>query len=1271
MTALLLVLIALGGRAAPDRPLMLDAATDPYASAFVFVTTPVGLYAFNRTTATWTRYTAATGLPGNQLTALGIDEGIIWAGSASGIASADAKLGDWQPGPSGAISGIAFDRSYVWVTGDSGLTRFDKFAETWERIIPGRVNDVAVEKGLVWLATDSGILAYNPEFSRLETTPAPRARYDEIISTPARIWFRGSGGFAAFRRTGEDWSGYPGITADAWSAQGDSLFIISDGRVRLFDPGSGEWTDFRAIGDIGPARAVAASTRELVIATQSGLVTWNWAEQSRTIHNRNSGLTSDSCTAVYSDGSFLFALGLDRISLLDDASGIWKAEPLTSAGARSASRLSLEDDGVHLRPGAGVDLRLAGRASYAFAAASPFTAGQLLAGQQNVDLGLTGRHSDRSLSLYYNDADKDQVEYGLRYSGAERDILPRANAGRINSEYYEFSLVPEHALLGANARLSAGGQDLNLQAGRLGSARHTDYFTGREQDKAVRLRDADFARRMFYSIGGIGLPRQRGGDTIYVDDRDPVTNGPGTRPGANVNGIIGDWDVLVRGADYDIDYDSGIVVFARPRGERDAIVASLDDTLVVLQNDGTSRATENTYLLGPDIVPGSVELTITDTLGVVHPLSEFGLDNTAGFVNHRLGFLRFPAARPFPDSVYDDSLTVYTLGARYRTRATFYYLSARPVRKGSEAVTVDGEQLARGSDYVVDYTSGIVLFLRPDIVSDFSRIEIRYSAADADNKGLLLAAQPVIAVADGIRIAPGFTAIDSARIVHLSGKAETGSGRKMLRFVPQLACGLDGSLAQDHVLAAGFGIADLRAEFRGYSAGFADFGAAASPDGRLNRQATVSAGIEPLKLLRLDGGYSTAIASDTTGESVSTTHTQARLSYADPRVPNGYLLFARDRLADQDQSRSRAAATYEFEALRSHFRLGGSGQFVHVTPTAAGVSTGSSTEGIADAGFSLAFPLQANLRYRRSLVTSGGLESRGENELRCRVGFDAIPGLYYALSYGLLASGAVVAATRDVALAGSFYNDLQVSPGRWLSALDILNLSLGTGRAFDEYLAGRAADFALPALLFAPVADGPVTTTSDLASIHGTVQFDPLPNLMLRYRRSQNRSGTARYALPELRPTNEDEFRARYEPAAWGALTALYTRRVQYGYPLDRLNTGYLEWVRPWSRRLQTKLTASVRADRKDWSGAVADEGELRGAAQALIRFGTRSYITADLGAVRRTATGTTPAFSFLPGAGMNLNVFRFLYLQLTCSATLPPGGAAAGAVSGSISGQF
>ncbi|MEO0078856.1 MAG: hypothetical protein ABIK86_07670, partial [candidate division WOR-3 bacterium] len=80
-------------------------------------------------------------------------------------------------------------------------------------------------------------------------------------------------------------------------------------------------------------------------------------------------------------------------------------------------------------------------------------------------------------------------------------------------------------------------------------------------------------------------------------------------------------------------------------------------------------------------------------------------------------------------------------------------------------------------------------------------------------------------------------------------------------------------------------------------------------------------------------------------------------------------------------------------------------------------------------------------------------------------------------------------------------------------------------------------------------------------------------------------------------------------------------------------------------------------------------------------RFTTKSFATLDLGASRQqtdTTRSSSPAnrrstLTLLPGLGFNLNLLRFLYLQLNLNYSHPlaPTPPRSLALSGRITGQF
>ena len=1278
MIPLLLFLAAASQKGIADSPVFLDAASDPYASQYLLVTTPYGIYSLDRNSETWARITEASGLPDNRVDVLGLDEGILWAGTPKGLASADVKVNDWQtydlPGP---VSGLGFDKDYVWAGGAFGLRRFDKYTERWEEIAASRVNDVFAEEGFVWLATDSGISRYRSEFGRVEPMPAPAYQYSRIISTTSRIWFIAPGRFVSYRKETGTWSGYPGLDIRSYSASGDSLFIVSQGGVYLYEPNADAWLPFRDVEGLSRVSGVHASGSNVFFATDHGFVVYAAADRTSKTYTRSNGLQSDSIIAVCADARRYFAVSASAIEWLDIQTGIWKLERIEPAGKKREALVYLDDAGGHLRLIPGTDTRLTGRAYYS--ETRTFTADtSTRSGFRNTNLSLTGQHtSGRSLSLYFDDTDKDQVDYGLAYRGVQADILSRASAGHLKSEYADFDLIPQFATLGASARLQHEQHNLGLQAGRLQSRWHSEFFRGRSIEKAVLRRDVDYLKGVLFRIPGHQSLVRDTRDTVFVDDRNPATNSVATRLAVTLAGIRGDFDPLINGQDYFIDYGSQFIQFLSPRRSTDIIVLVAGGREIVIQSDSVlGEQVENVYFFGPDIVPGTFELAITDPAGLPHELSEFGLDRDHDgrvdpeFVNHDLGLLAFPDARPFPDTVYAYGASLYKMAAHFRSLSVFYNLSFAPLVRNSEAVRVDGNLLTRGADYIVDNTSGVLLFLREDIVTDFSPVEVQYSSVEREQPAWLLSAQPDIAVGTQIRLMPGFSSVDSEQLVHLSGRAETRDRR--VRVITQTAMNSGYDFAHDYSVTAHRGIVSGRAEYSGFGPGFASFGAADRRYGELRHSAAASAGVQPVEQVRLDAQFRREYQADSAARRQVAQYASAKASYIDPARPNGYVLLGRDNLPDGDKTNLKAGANYEFTALDTRLKLAGIVQNSALTDSSG---NGNAFEYIADAGFTLPVPVRGNIRVRRNELASPDGENRGERELRGQVNVDAVPGLFYTGSYRSRATGYLLPASQELRLENYFYNDLQVAPGRLLTRLSIVNLSFGAGTNFEEYVRELPLSRRSPFFALRPIADSGISSVNDLLTWYGKVQVNPLSNVVAWWKHTSNRSGIGRYGLPGLRPTMEDEIRAEYEPTGYGAFIADWVRHENRLFPIQTLSNVYVEWSMPWSEKLRTRLTAGGRWDRDNYLPATADESEVKAGGQALYRFSPRSYATVDLGLSRQTSRSTVTdpesVVSILPGLGVNLNLLRFLYLQFSYTGSLPLSGGATHTLSGRVTGQF
>jgi len=122
---------------------------------------------------------------------------------------------------------------------------------------------------------------------------------------------------------------------------------------------------------------------------------------------------------------------------------------------------------------------------------------------------------------------QEQVDYGLAYRAFRQTSCP---GRRRTSEIRVCRLRPhpQFATLGASARLQHEQHNLGLQAGRLQSRWHSEFFRGRSIEKAVLRRDVDYLKGVLFRIPGHS-PGPRHRDTVFVDDRNPATNSVATR----------------------------------------------------------------------------------------------------------------------------------------------------------------------------------------------------------------------------------------------------------------------------------------------------------------------------------------------------------------------------------------------------------------------------------------------------------------------------------------------------------------------------------------------------------------------------------------------------------------------------------------------------------------------------------------------------------------------------------------------------------------------
>ncbi len=1006
MITILLFLVSITAKRFDQEIVFLEPLGDKYASGTIYIGSKAGIVGFDLTNSLWSRFTTANGLPDNYIEIIGIDQGILWVVTGQGICSADIKINDWQIyDMQGKIQCLDFDENYVYAGGDSGLFRFDKYNETWEILYTSAVYDIHLDGEILWLITEKGIIRYDRALERFEeiTSVAPGV-FSKIITTSGYIWFVGKERSAVYKREGEWWSEYRGIDIDDLAWFGDSLFVLSNNKIHLYNPHTRilqEFKDFELQKEIN---GISIFQNNVLQATNNGIYAYDFVEKSRQVYNRNNGMLKDTIIDVYENNSHIFAVGSDNIQFLNKATGIWQIIELSTTSKKKPRVFSYDDAGLHTGIIGNTDLKLQG---YAIGEVTLYGIGSHFSNTkyENLNLRLIGEHkTQRAISGYYDDTDKQNVIYGFGYRGLENDLLLRAQGGYQQNEYADFDLVPAFYSLGASARMGHQRNNLHLQAGQIKSAFYKEYFRGYSSVKTDTLLDIDYAKHFYYIYGSANLI-SKGYDTLFVDDRIASNNSYQTRTGYTIAGITGDFDVFINGADYFIDYRTGTIHFLSPRKWNDIIVLLVNGEQIIIQSDSIqNHQRENIYVLGAEIIPGSIRMTIIDTAGIIYPLSQFGLDNNLDnqideeFVNCNLGFITFPSKRPFPDAVYDDTLNIFRIVLDYQTSATFYRLRQFPLLIGSEKVFVDNEPLICGKHYILDYTSGILFFLDRSLVNDFSEIEVQYLAIDRGLKDFYYSAQSVIRIDRNSTISPGYTHIIDDDIFYISGRLQPVIADNLsIKFIPQTGIDSNKEYGHSYNLIANYRLFGFSAEYKGFSDKFPSYGISQTRYGYLKHAGSATGSVGPFYYFFLDARASRQYEYDTLENPYETRVYLARLSYQNPALPRTSLLMAREFMPGYSRNKMliNTNASNEFRKTKLTLRGTVSNNFI-----ATDTNTHFRTFGyVIESNLKFPFAVAGNFLYQNNQLYFEKQEEKEDKEMRFGLSMDFVPGLYYTGNY--------------------------------------------------------------------------------------------------------------------------------------------------------------------------------------------------------------------------------------------------------------------------------
>lgn len=1262
-----------------NEPIFFEPTNDVYARNLIFIGTDFGVSTFDPNSYSWGRISVTNGLPDNEIQTIGIDEGIIWVITKEGLASADIKINDWQVYEQiGLVNAIDFDKDYVWAGTDSGLWRYNKYSETWEKVADIVVNFLYSEKEYIWLGTPEGILRYTRKFEKIENIPsAPVDSIYYIISTTNMIWFLGRDKFIGYRKNEEVWMEYQSFVVNDYSTLGDSLFCLTQGRVFFYNPKANNWELFKEFEAVKNINGISVNQKNLLFATAEGIVIYDWDNKSRTTYTKNNGLVCDTVIDIYENNDFIFAVSLNSIQFFNKSKGIWQIEKLTPTMKHRESFMYYDDVGLHTRAINNIDIRLQGNAYYQLTYRKSDDVVDTTT-HGNINLKLVGEHiNNRLLSMYYDDTDKEQVNYGFGYRGIEDDILYRLNGGYLRTEYSDFNILPQFSVQGGNAKLKYKNHNLFLQAGEIKSEMNRDYFSGRKYYQLDTIFDIDYQKYQFYYIYSIPRIISKSFDTIYIDDRVSATNTVKTRLGMRIAGITGDFDVFINGIDYFVDYERGFIHFVTPRRSTDIIIILINGEEIIIQNDTVkNKMRENIYFIGPGIIPNSISLTIIDTLGQVQPLNIFGIDNDNNniidpeFINCELGYLVFPESRPFPDEVYDDTVHLYTMVFEFKRNLPFYHLSKYPVFVGSEKVFVDGELMARGSQYILDYTSGLIFFLNEELISDFSEIEVEYMQVQRDRKDIYYAVQPNIVFNNNLNIAPGYSNMRDQQIFHLSGRgrsqiAEDGS----IIFNPQVAVNSDKEYAQIYNLLANYNIISINSEYHGFSQDFESFGNNTGKYGNLRHWGALGISIGPVSYLRFDSKFDRQYQIDSTNIHKKIEYRYGKLNYLHPRLPNGYILWGKDFLPEYDKTKFTINVNYKAEYKKTKFKCNSNLNKQAIIGNEMGRF--KTLIYFLESNLLLPLPINVNLFVKNGNIYNDVIKEKKEKIERYDLSIDVIPGIYYVGHYELKTTDYYLPNSKDLSISSYFYNNMIVAPGRWLKSLTLINLFWGLGKNTSQYLKDLPPDYKIPFIFIDPIENKTISSTNTINSVYTTIQLTPFANLYLWFRETFNQAGYVYYSIPDPVPAYIDEFKLEYEHTKFGFFSSSFTRKRYYNYPQKILNNIYFDWNKPLSHLLNVKIVANHKLERNIYGHIETHEKETRIGEETLFRFGSKNFFTLGFSTTQKIDMLDNISYLFTPAGSFNLNLVKFLFFQGNCEMNIQVGGLITHTLTAKVSGQF
>ncbi len=398
---------------------------------------------------------------------------------------------------------------------------------------------------------------------------------------------------------------------------------------------------------------------------------------------------------------------------------------------------------------------------------------------QQLQIRMQGKVGEKiTVNVDYDDTKADKQDISIVYQGDPQEVVQNISFGDIDLSLPSTEFVSYNKqLFGIRADIKTSRFKATFIGSRTKGQTRLKQFKGNTQFRTVDIMDSSYIRRRYYDItfkSPTRLPLKPGSEKIYIDQQ---TNEP-------VDGIIissitaddlmyssitytGRFKQLVRGIDYTIDYNKGLVIFSRSLNPQDVVIIDYQNNngSWLRDENGSGRykllkTKDDIYISNPSENGWNNEIKTYYFIGYTNIVRDDGQGNfilkVQNFNRQEIGqslnpVQKYPDTievdfeqgiihllRPFgsetdpdtPDPVtYSPSpLPKRIIHIEFYSRIKTFYLEPNIVLN-SEIVKVDGQKFVRNQDYYLDYDSGFLTFYNTDKISSESEIEIIYEVS--------------------------------------------------------------------------------------------------------------------------------------------------------------------------------------------------------------------------------------------------------------------------------------------------------------------------------------------------------------------------------------------------------------------------------------------------------------------------------------------------------------------------------------------------------------